>query len=340
MKISLFSVQDHYPDQPRTVPQLYEEVLTQAELADSLGYDTFFSAEHHFHHYGAVPNPPLMLASIAQRTKRLRLGTAISILTFHSPLTLAENYAMLDILSNGRLVLGVGSGYLPHEFSGYAVNGAEKRDRFDEGLMLIQRLLTGERVTHQGKFNTLTDVQINVLPVQQKIPTYIAALRPEVAYFIGKQGLGLLGIPYASLDHFDQLEGFVADYRRGRADAGLPSGPLAEPGEIICLHTHVADTDEEADKVARDPFELYVNTRLYAKKHDYAHVMKTGLGLFGSPETVARKLVALSRFGIGHVMTMQNFGKMNAKAVTRSMRLMTEEVLPLMKKMQQLEMTA
>ena len=102
MKMSIFSVQDHYPSHSRTVSQLYQEILVQADLADALGYDTFWVAEHHFHEYGAVPNPAVMLASIAQRTKRLRLGTAISILTFHNPLTVAESYAMVDILSGGR----------------------------------------------------------------------------------------------------------------------------------------------------------------------------------------------------------------------------------------------
>jgi len=77
MRMSIFSVQDHYPTQARTVPELYKQILVQAELADQLGYDTFWVAEHHFHEYGAVPNPAIMLASIAQRTKRLRLGTAI-----------------------------------------------------------------------------------------------------------------------------------------------------------------------------------------------------------------------------------------------------------------------
>src|SRR5258708_19145624 len=105
MRMSIFSVQDHYPTQARTVPDLYTQILAQAELADQLGYDTFWVAEHHFHEYGAVPNPAIMLASIAQRTKRLRLGTAISILTFHNPLTVAQSYAMVHILSDGRLMV-------------------------------------------------------------------------------------------------------------------------------------------------------------------------------------------------------------------------------------------
>src|SRR6478609_6894532 len=182
MRMSIFSVQDHYPTQARTVPELYKQILAQAELADQLGYDTFWVAEHHFHEYGAVPNPAIMLASIAQRTKRLRLGTAISILTFHNPLTVAESYAMVDVLSGGRLVYGVGSGYLPHEFAGYRIDPSEKRDRFDENLAIVRRLLAGERVTADGKFGKVDAVALNVVPVQREVPIYVAVLRREAAF--------------------------------------------------------------------------------------------------------------------------------------------------------------
>jgi hypothetical protein len=80
LKLSLFCVQDHYPEGARTVPQLYKQVIDQAVLAEVLGYAAFFSAEHHFHPYGVVPNPTALLCAIAQRTTRIRLGTAISIL--------------------------------------------------------------------------------------------------------------------------------------------------------------------------------------------------------------------------------------------------------------------
>src|SRR3954471_4340932 len=165
MRLSIFSVQDHYPAAARSVAQLYAEVIAQAELAEALGYDTFWVAEHHFHEYGVVPNPAVMLAALAQRTKRLKLGTAISILTFHHPLTVAESYAMVDVLSGGRLVYGVGSGYLAHEFAGYAIDPAEKRDRFDENLAVVKRLLAGERVSARGHFHTIDAVQLNVQPL-------------------------------------------------------------------------------------------------------------------------------------------------------------------------------
>jgi alkanesulfonate monooxygenase SsuD/methylene tetrahydromethanopterin reductase-like flavin-dependent oxidoreductase (luciferase family) len=325
MKLSVFSVQDHYPTQPRTVQQLYGEVIAQAELADALGYDTFWVAEHHFHEYGVVPNPAVMLSSLAQRTKRLRLGTAISILTFHNPLTVAESYAMVDVLSGGRLVYGVGSGYLSHEFAGYRIDPAEKRDRFDENLALVRRLLSGERVTAQGKFSNVDAVALNVVPIQRQVPIYVAVLRREAAFHIGKQGNNLMCVPYASLENFDQIEDLIAEYRRGKAEAGLAP---SDDDAVVTLHTHVAESDEAARQNAETAFNLYVDTRLYARKSTYDDAMRNGLHLFGSVETVTEKLAALHRFGVRHVSTLQNFGLMPQHLVRASMERLVREVRP------------
>ena len=325
MRVSIFSVQDHHPTRERSLPQLYDEVMRQGVLADELGYDTFFVAEHHFHEYGAVPNPAVFLAGLAARTRHLRLGTAISILTFHNPLTVAENYAMVDVLSGGRLTLGVGSGYLKHEFAGYGIEGAEKRDRFDENLALIERLLAGERVTHRGRFSSLDAVAINVRPVQREVPIFVAILRKEAAYHVGRQGRRMLFVPYASLDSFDEIAELMAAFRRGREEAGLTEHAGAA---AITLHTHVAASDADARRETADAFDLYVATRLYAKSAVYDDVIASGLSLFGSVETVAAKITALQEMGLDHVLTLQNFGLMPEAIVLRSMRMMMNEVMP------------
>jgi alkanesulfonate monooxygenase SsuD/methylene tetrahydromethanopterin reductase-like flavin-dependent oxidoreductase (luciferase family) len=325
MRMSIFSVQDHYPMGPRTVAQLYGEIIAQAELAEQLGYDTFWVAEHHFHEYGVVPNPAVMLAALAQRTTRLKLGTAISILTFHNPLTVAESYAMVDVLSGGRLVYGVGSGYLAHEFAGYAVDPAQKRERFDENLAVVTRLLAGERVSSTGGFHSIDAVALNVLPLQHPVPLYVAILRKEAAYFVGRQGYNMLCVPYASLDRFEEIGDLLSEFRRGRAECGAPAG---DNSAAVTLHTHVAETDAQARQNAEAPFNLYVDTRLYAKKSTYDDAMRNGLHLFGSVETVVDKLVALSRMGVDHVMALQNFGLMPQKMVAASMKRLMREVMP------------
>jgi alkanesulfonate monooxygenase SsuD/methylene tetrahydromethanopterin reductase-like flavin-dependent oxidoreductase (luciferase family) len=324
MKYSIFSVQDHYPSEQRSVQQLYGQVIDQAVLAEELGYDTFFVAEHHFHEYGVVPNPAVMLAALSQRTTTLRLGSAISIATFHHPLTLAENYAMVDTLSGGRLVYGVGSGYLPHEYAGYKVDPQTKRFRFDENLALVERALAGERITFTGEWNDLEDVAINVPTVQRPTPpVYVAILRKEVAFHIGRQGRGILAVPYASTDDVSEIAGMVSEYERGLADAGHDGGDA-----VFALHCHVAETDEQARAVAEQPFDRYVDSRLYARKQTYDDVLRSGLGLFGSVEKVTEQLVGLHEMGVRHVMFLQNFGLMPQDDVQRSMRMLATEVMP------------
>jgi alkanesulfonate monooxygenase SsuD/methylene tetrahydromethanopterin reductase-like flavin-dependent oxidoreductase (luciferase family) len=326
MLLSAASISDHYPDRERSVPGLYAEVLGQGVLADELGYHALFLAEHHFHEYGAVPNPAVLLASLAQRTKQLRLGTSISVLPFRNVALAAEDYAMLDVLSNGRLELGVGSGYLKHEFAGFGIDAAEKRQRFEENLDLLERLLGGERVTHAGRFATLDGIRLNVLPVQKEVPIYVATLRREGAYHIGHQGRRMMCVPYATLDSFEEIGELVREFHRGRSDAGLP--PDLSVATSVLLHTHIATSDAEVRRNAAEAFDLYVATRLYAKRVVYDDIMRSGLALFGSVETVAAKMSRLAEMGVDHVMSLHNFGLMPDAQVRRSMRAMIEEVMP------------
>ena len=120
----------------------------------------------------------------------------------------------------------------------------------------------------------------------------------------------------------------MAEFRRGQQESKSTPDLGGLEDAQLCFHTFVADTDAEARRLAEAPFDLYVETRLYAKRAVYADIMKNGLHLMGSVETVADKLVALAEMGVGHVMTMHDFGAMPAAAVERSMRLLAEEVLP------------
>jgi len=286
-------------------------------LAELLGYDTFFIAEHHFHEYGAVPNPPVMLAAIAAKTKRLRLGTAIAALNYRNPIEVAESYAMLDVLSGGRLFLGVGSGYLAHEFEGFGIDPATKRESFDANFALVRRLLAGEAAPN--------GVRIQVLPLQRPVPLAVGILRAEAAYYVGRQGFDLLSVPYASCEKFDDIAMLVREHRRGLAEAGRTN--IVE-ASLICLHTHVAESDAAARAEAAAAFDDYVASRLYARRSTYDDAMRNGLSLMGSVETVADKLVALSEMGVGHVIVLANFGALPDTLVRRSLRLFAEEVMP------------
>ncbi len=326
MRYSVFSVNDHHPHLPRTVPQLYEQVMAQCELAERLGYDTFFGAEHHFHEYGVMPDPSVFLAALSQRTKKIRLGTAISILTFHDPRRIAETYSMLDMMSGGRFVFGVGSGYLAHEFIGYGNDPKEKRDRFNENLAVVKRLMAGETLDYKGRFSASEKAVLNVLPHNGRVPPiYVAVLAREAAYHVGKQKNRIFTVPYASCKNFEDIGTMLAEYRKGRAEAAMPKD---DDDHVFVLHTYVARTDEEAKAQCKAAYDLYVATRLYAKRHEYEDILANGICLFGSVETVAKKVAALHDMGIRHVGTIHNFGAQSPELVERSMTLFANEVMP------------
>jgi alkanesulfonate monooxygenase SsuD/methylene tetrahydromethanopterin reductase-like flavin-dependent oxidoreductase (luciferase family) len=326
MRYSIFSVNDHYPRLPRTVPELYAQVMRHCELAEGLGYDTFFCAEHHFHEYGVVPDPAVMLSALAQRTRKIRLGTAISILTFHDPRRIAETYSMVDMMSGGRLIFGVGSGYLAHEFVGYGNDPKEKRDRFNENLDIVKRLMAGETLSYKGQYSASEKVVLNVLPHDGRVPPiYVAVLAREAAYHVGKQKNRIFTVPYASCKDFRDIGTMLAEYRKGRAEAGMPRD---DDDHVFTLHTYVAKSDAEAREQAKAAYDLYVDTRLYAKKHVYEDIIANGICLFGAVDTVAEKMCQLHEMGIRHVATMHNFGALDPALVERSMTLFAKEVMP------------
>jgi len=317
MRASIFSVNDHHPRLPRTVPQLYAQLMAQCELAERLGYDTFFCAEHHFHEYGVVPDPAVMLSALAQRTRRIRLGTAVSILTFHDPRRIAETYAMVDMMSGGRLVLGVGSGYLAHEFAGFEADPKAKRGVFNAKLAAVRRLLAGEA---HGK------AVLNVLPHEGRVPpVYVAVLARDGAFHVGAQGNRIFTVPYASCRDFEDVGAMLDEFRHGRSQAGQAPD---EDDHVFTFHTYVAESDEQARRECKAAYDLYVDTRLYAKKHVYEDVLATGLCLFGSVETVSEKMRRLQEMGVRHVATMHNFGALDPALVERSMTLFAKEVMP------------
>jgi alkanesulfonate monooxygenase SsuD/methylene tetrahydromethanopterin reductase-like flavin-dependent oxidoreductase (luciferase family) len=328
MNISLISVVDHYSSGLHSVGDLYQQVIEEAVLAEQLGFQAVFFAEHHFHEYGVVPQPAVLLGALANRTNKILIGPAVAVLPFHDPRTLAEQFAMVDVLSQGRLVLGVGSGYLEHEFHGYDLPTANKVERFNESLFIICELLSGRFVSHHGTFFHVDNVKLNVTPLQRNVPIYIAAVRKEAAIHVGRRGFGLFSIPYGSLNHVDENIDLITQYAQGRSDSDAGVMPHGLDPHIQMFHTHVARSDQEAAAAATEPFERYCASRLYAKPYTYEDIVERRLALFGSIDTVVDRLVALARTGVKCVNTMHNFGAMPPDAVKSSMTLLAKEVMP------------
>jgi alkanesulfonate monooxygenase SsuD/methylene tetrahydromethanopterin reductase-like flavin-dependent oxidoreductase (luciferase family) len=328
MRLGVFSVVDHYPGEiPRSIKQFYDELIAQAQQADSAGFDSFWIAEHHFHEYGAVPRPAVLLGAMAGATKRIRLGSAVAVLPFDDPLRVAEDFAMVDIISSGRLILGVGSGYLEHEFSGFNANPVEKRERFDEALEIIQRAWAGERFSFAGRYYSVKDVLLNVAPLQKPSPEIaVAVLRNESAPFVGAKGFPIMTIPYATTEHLSELASTVEAF--SRAYRTINSGTEAIPRAYFGLHCYCAETTEQARAECRQWMDRYVRTRLYAKQRPFDTLIEKNLIACGDPEEILKVARLYQATGLTDFLAITNFGGMPHDRVQNSMRLIAEQVLP------------
>lgn len=327
MKFGIFSVLDHYPERPRTAQQFLTEVLRQTVYAEELGFDSFWYAEHHFHPYGLLPSPPVLIAAAAERTRRIRLGVAVSVLPFHNPLRLAEDYAVADVLSGGRINLGVGSGYLRHEFEGFRIDPQQKRERFDEALDVLRAAWSGEDVHFYGRHLQVDGTRLQILPLQRPHPPiWVAVLRPEAAEFVARKGLPVMMIPYASGLHLWQvkevLDRFKSVYEQtsGRSPAELDL-PLA-------FHAYVGEQPQRVRPESEAALDLYLRTRLYARGGDYDSLMESGLLLFGDPEWCIRRVTEIEATGATELLLLCNFGALPDELVRSSMRRFAEHVIP------------
>jgi alkanesulfonate monooxygenase SsuD/methylene tetrahydromethanopterin reductase-like flavin-dependent oxidoreductase (luciferase family) len=327
MRLGLFSVVDHYPmELGRSIGEYYAELLEQAEAAEEWGFDSFWVAEHHFHEYGGVPRPPVLLAAAAQRTRRIRLGSGVVVLPFDHPLRVAEDYAMVDVLSTGRLNLGVGSGYLAHEYAGFGVNPDDKRARFDEALEILLRAWTGERFSYAGRYHRVDQVCLNVRPVQRpRPPVWVATLRTDGGARVGARGLPAMFIPYASAETLPQMTEGLRGYRAAFTGAGGRAEDATAP---FGFHAYCAETTAEARAEARPFMDRYVRTRLYAVQRPFETLVAEDVIAVGDPDEVLRVARRYEAAGFTHFLAIANFGGLPHKRVLRSMELMARHVLP------------
>jgi probable F420-dependent oxidoreductase len=150
--------------------ELYRKHLDLAAEAEQMGFDTIWLTEHHFVEDGYSPSLLPLAAAIASRTRKIRIGTFVLLMPLHNPLHVAEDAATVDVLSNGRLDLGLGQGYIPREFTGYNIPREERSRRLREGVEIVRRAFTEDRVTFEGKCYTVRDVTLYPKPVQKPHP--------------------------------------------------------------------------------------------------------------------------------------------------------------------------
>ena len=243
MRFSLFYLPCFRDGFSNSQAHFYDEIVAAAVQVDRLGWDKFWCSEHHFHYYGgAVPNPAMMLLACARATTKLRFGPGISLLPLNHPLRVAEDYLMLDQLSHGRLEMGFGRGFLPHEFAPFGVTEETNRELFLESAEIIARALAGETFAFSGKHYKFGRLQVLPRPYQRKVPIWVAGSKSHETFeWTGRNGYGLMMNRYPLSDEAmtSQFKVYTSAYERAGFD------PSTRPS-MISLMTYVADTEAEA----------------------------------------------------------------------------------------------
>ena len=240
MKFGLYaSIAD--PPRGEHLDRCIDEVIAEAQLAESVGFDSCFFGEHHQDKDGFLPSPLIVATAVAARTRTLRVGTSVILLPLHHPVRLAEDVITLDLVSKGRLVVGVGIGYQPADFDAYAVPMDERRARFEESFEILRLAFAGESFSFRGKHYAFDDVRITPRPYQTSgPPLWIGASVPAAARRAGRIADGFVGTPSTGMDNARSL---ATIYKDAAKEAGRPA-------QVVQMRdAWVARSRAEADQV-------------------------------------------------------------------------------------------
>jgi natural product biosynthesis luciferase-like monooxygenase protein len=325
----------------------YQETIEQIVYAEELGFDTAWLAELHFNPLFSIMPAPLILAAVlAQRTTRIRLGTAVLLLPLQHPLRIAEEAAVVDLLSQGRVELGVGRGMIAIHFQGFNVLREESRARFEEALTIIKQAWTQETCQFEGTYFHVPETAVVPKPVQKPYPPLrIAANSPETAVFAGEHGYPVFVA--SPINPGAKLPEQVALYRQAFRTAGNQGNredvAIAFPIYVADSATQVRHEVEasflnyfqaishQARLGERDNSPTYAYLREIRKRVDaitWEQIETTAL--YGSPATCIRKIEeAYAQCQMDQLICWFNPGGLVPhRYVLTSMRRFAEEVMP------------
>lgn len=235
-----------WPERRVALREVYDRALQRVRIMDRSGYDAVWLAEHHFTGYSVCPSVHMMGVRVADQTERLRIGMAVSLAAFYHPLRLAEEVALLDVLSEGRVNWGAGRGFDPIEFRAFGVPVEESGERFHEAVEIVLAAWTSDHLTWSGRHWRFERVEVLPKPVQRPHPpTWLAAGSPGAIRWAGEHGFSILLGPHSTFAetaaHRELYRGTLAAHGHTPACRQLP----------IARMVAVAGTDAEAARVAR-----------------------------------------------------------------------------------------
>lgn len=235
----LVNTQD--PPDGRNMPQLYKEILREAELAEEFGFDSVFVPEHHMMPDGYLPAPQVLLGAIAARTSHIRLGTSILQLPEWHPINVAEAWAVLDNLSRGRTILGVGLGLVEPEFKLFGREVKDAAQLFTEQIEIIKRAWIQDSFSYQGRFYNFQDVSITPRVIQKPHPPiWVGAMSEPALKRAACVGSGWISDP---LHHIEVMRAWAEIYRKQAKES-------SNPAEVVIMRAFMlAESREEIEKV-------------------------------------------------------------------------------------------
>ncbi len=329
--------------------ELYRQQIREIEIAEELGFDHIWLYEHHVSPSGSMPSPNLMIAAAAKSTSRIRLGAMVNILPYRNPLIVAEEAAMLDVLTNGRLDMGIGRGLKPLEFETFCVRQENSREMFLESVAVIKRIWADENFSHKGKYFQVNK-QSPLCPslIQQPHPPFIvSAQSPESLRFAAENDFA-----------FAQIDALIEDCERDQKiyrEIQTASGHAASPRLIITREIYVADSLEQAKREAYpyllqywklwERYSQFTEEGLMPEDYDFwrkrapvLHAMdfdeltERGLVMFGTPQTVAAQIRRhRDRLNLNALACTFKFGGMPQDMLIKSMQKFASGVMPLVR---------
>lgn len=340
------------PGKQRTDLEVYRNDLRLAELAEPLGFESVWSVEHHFTDYTLCPDVLQFLSYMAGRTQKIRLGSMVVVLPWHDPLRVAEEVAMLDNLSDGRFILGIGRGAGKVEFEGFRMDMGESRERFVEYAEMLLEGLESGTCAYDGKFLKQPPVAVRPAPFRSfRGRTYAAAVSPESSRIMAKLGVGILIIPQKPWGEVaKELDAYRSIYREVNG---------TEAPQPVCAGWVFCDEDEQrAYELAREYIGGYYQTVLehyqfagehMAKTKGYEYYGKmsekirqygdaevidyfTNLQVWGTPEQCYQRIMNVhEKVNNSSFLGVFSYAGMPPEEAERNMRLFAKEVMPQLK---------
>jgi alkanesulfonate monooxygenase SsuD/methylene tetrahydromethanopterin reductase-like flavin-dependent oxidoreductase (luciferase family) len=332
------------------------EHLALGDLAEPLGFDSLFTLEHHFTGYAMTPSPTQLLSYFAGRTRRITLGTAVIVLPWHDPVRVAEEIALLDILTGGRCLFGFGRGAASVEYAGFRVSMEEARPRFVEAAQIVIKALTHEVFDWEGEYYKIPTTSIRPRPIshpEQRF--YASSVSPESAEIMAKLGFGVLVVMQ---NEWSKAAEDIDRYRQIASSMGHSPRP-----PIILMNVSVAETRSQAHERAVTylggkwdsidshyhfsdghlasvkGYEFYGKmAKTYSKMQDEGYrkaatEFYVKIQVSGTPDDCLQQLSELQRLtGLDHLVTELAFGGMPHEEAELNMRLFAERVMPVLQR--------